>query len=144
MTRMPTTRIPLDFSAVLAAFAQPSPLPVYDVTGRRDASGRWEEGFDDGTGWRKGAHGERSITAVVLALGPRDLALLAEGESMGGGIAVITREELYCPDQIIGGNGLETRQSYVFYQRQRYRVTGDGLLHGNANIRLYHALRSLR
>lgn len=154
------TQLPMDFSQLLSAFARPEPLRVWDAAGSRDERGRWVET----------APVERDVPpyAIILALGPRDLEFLGEGEASGGGISITTAAELYFTDPANPGGpsglpgspgspgspgtpgpggafagGLECRQSYVLHQDRRYRVTGSALIHGNANLRIYYALRHI-
>ena len=140
---MGVTALPMGFARVLGAFGRK--VIVRDCEGRRNAARAWEEGAMKDGEWVKGAYEERTVTAVVLAMKPADLELYGDGEFVGGGISLATDAELYVPDpETDAGHGGRNRQSYVLCQGRRYRVTGDCLIYGNTNLRLYHALRSMQ
>ena len=128
------TALPMDFSRVLHKLAAPEALAVWDTVGTY-IDGEWIE--SDGIP-------RQPVQAVVLGLGPRDLELVPEGERSGGGISITTQEELFFSDLLDESMGQDARQSYVEYKNRRYRVTGSALMHGNTNLRVYHALRSIR
>ena len=134
------TPLPMNFTPILAAFAHPSPLRVWDTTGTRNAYGSWVES--------EPTERAASVEAIVLALSPRELEFLGEGEAASSGISITTTAELHFTDAVnlssdAFGKEVETRQSYVLYNGQRYRVTGTGLMMGNTTMHIYHALRHI-
>ena len=134
------TQLPMDFLPVLQSFAHPEPLRVWDAEGAYDAAGRWVESDP--------VERDAPVQAIVLATGARNLEFSGEGEASGGGISITTSVELYftdaanLADDAFAGE-IRTRQSYVLYKHRRYRVTGSGLTSGNANVRIYYALRHM-
>lgn len=125
--------LPFDFTSVFRKLAHPTLLPVLDTPGARDG-GEWEE--------PQPVAREKLLSAIVLMMTTEDLLIYPEGEVTGGGISITTTEALYFPD--LAKDPPETRQSYVVYQKRRYRVAGTGSMMGNTNMHIYHALRSIR
>ncbi len=124
----------MNFDAVLSAFKSPHVITVYDTVGEYVA-GEWVEG--------ELVPRPNPLNAIVLAMKTADLDFLTQGDSSSSGISLTTKEILYWVDANLPGDGQERRQSYVDYQGFRYRVSGEGLMMGNTNTHIYHALRFL-
>ena len=134
----------MNFNAVLRAFRHPRAITVHDCVGRRLPGARWAWGAEKDGQWTEGGREEREIRAIVLAASPRNFVVAAEGGATESRLALFTAEELHYPDLTNQQTGPDPRQSYLFYQGQRYRVVGGGLLFGNTNMRQYEAARNIR
>lgn len=133
----------MDFSITLDAFATPLSLYVEDREGTYDSPERPGEWV-----WFPVVQRPAPIKTIVLALSLQQMALYKEGNVTEGGIALLTQEQLYYTN-ITTPYTEQNKQSFVLYQRMRFRVVGDGFISdynsivGNGNFHCYHALRYL-
>ena len=122
--------LPLNVDAALGMLTSPAgTVQAYETTGTAQANGTWAA--------TPGA--TRTIQAVVLAMKPYELELLAPGSAGSGGIVVQTTETLYFSDA--QNAGVQNQQSFVIYQGLTWRVVANGLVSLNAGFNLYQCVR---
>jgi hypothetical protein len=139
----------MDFSTTLNAFSSPLPIYVDDMEGGYDIDpdrpGVWVWGPMVRRTQADGVT-PRPIQSIMLALTVQQLSLYQEGNVSQGGIALLTQEQLFYTN-IRQPTVEENKQSIVTYQDLLFRVVGRGFisdiasLTGNANFKVYHALR---
>lgn len=126
--------LPLNLNIPLASFMYPKPIKVVDTQGR-DVGGRW----------KVEEMPERFIRAVVLVPDVETLEFISAGDASASAINVMTKAELYFTDVKNNDSGeyIEGRQSFVYYQGYKFRVTGNGFTMGNTVYNSYNCLRYL-
>jgi hypothetical protein len=129
----------MNFNGTLRAFQNVLPVDIYDVTGSYQ-HGVWE--------WGQEVKRANGISGIILSMDKETLSFFGEGYVTLGGIVIHTQGVLYFTDIEVSDE--QNKQSFVVWQRYRFKVVGTGLmsnpvtLSGNANFSVYYCLRSVR